>query len=145
MAGAIYSAHDKITFSVPFMREAHDCRADIDIEPIRNGAGFARTARITLQTSSKTCSEPTRAVSVTMDFGEALWFVGHVSDDPDTALNDLRDFSERKMTIWNKIQDDDALRRHFDFDNQTLESVTDWQYRLDPDFGSEFTSFTLQA
>ena len=143
MANSIYSAHDKLTFSVPFMLEAHDCRADIDIEPIRNGAGFARTARITLQISSKTCPKPTRAVSVTMNFGEALWFVGHISDDPYPAFKDLLDFSERKVSIWREIQDDDALSRHFDFDNQTLESVIDWQYRLDPDVGPELAPFTL--
>lgn len=127
----IYSDIDVLNFSCKFMDDYdHDSRADIEIVPNRRQDGMAHNARITLTLSSETSPGPTRAVSVCMDFSECLWMIGHISDNPEVAYNDLRRFIERLIDCERAAKDHPDHSKHFCPESQTLESLVDWEYTL---------------
>lgn len=126
----IYSSTDVLNFACNFMDGDHDARADIEICPNRRQDGMAHNARITLTLSSETAPGPTRIVSTHMDFSECLWMVGHISDNPEAAYEDLKRFITRLIDCENAAKDHPHHGQYFCAQSQTLESLTDWEYTL---------------
>ena len=127
----IYSSSDTLTFACNFMDGDHDARADIEICPNRRQDGMAHNARLTLTLSGDpTTPNPTRAVSVSMDFTECLWMVGHISDNPEAAYNDLTRFIERLIDAERAAKAHPDHSKFFCPQSQTLESLADWEAKL---------------